>query len=191
MFRSKDGFTFEKYCLVEKEQSRDTQAGVIKRGNVCKVYHRGWKGGYPSGATSGYGGRCIVVFYMDEDGNILCQETPVVNGYYYNSAASVIDDRREVLIPTYYYGESEDARFDAYIVDGTRITQVEIDSDKLLKDMGLKWGLFCCGIIATEGKTYMYYVGTTVTHNGIPTSASRTSAVYRVEIKFKSNKLRY
>ena len=192
IYKSRDGFTFEQPKLIEYNQVRDTQPGVILRGDVCKIYGRGWTGGYPTThPESGYGSRNIIVFYADYNGNLMCQETPVVKGKYYNSAAFAIDDHREMIIPTFYSGEDIPVRFDAYIIDGRRITQVNIDSDKMLANGTYKWGLVAPCIIATGGKTYIYYNVLTVSHNQIVTQASRVCNIMRVEIKFKSNSLKY
>ena len=192
IYKSRDGFTFEQPKLIEYNQVRDTQPGVILRGDVCKIYGRGWTGGYPTThPESGYGSRNIIVFYADYNGNLMCQETPVVQGKYYNSAAFAIDDHREMIIPTFYEEDSIPVRFDAYIVDGRHITQVNIDSDKMLANGTYKWGLVAPCIIATGGKTYIYYNVLTVSHNQIVTQASRVCNMMRVEIKFKSNSLKY
>ena len=192
IYKSRDGFTFEQPKLIEYDQVRDTQPGVILRGDVCKIYGRGWTGGYPTThPESGYGSRNIIVFYADYNGNLMCQETPVVEGEYYNNAAFAIDDHREMIIPTFYSGEDIPVRFDAYIIDGRRITQVNIDSDKMLANGTYKWGTVAPCIIATGGKTYIYYNVLTISHNQTVTQASRVCNMMRVEIKFKSNSLKY
>ena len=192
IYKSRDGFTFEQPKLIEYDQVRDTQPGVVLRGDVCKIYGRGWTGGYPTThPESGYGSRNIIVFYADYNGNLMCQETPVVEGKYYTSAAFAIDDHREMIIPTFFEDDNIPIRFDAYIIDGRRITQVNIDSDKMLANGTYKWGTVAPCIIATGGKTYIYYNVLTVSHNQSATSASRVCNMMRVEIKFKSNSLKY
>lgn len=192
IYKSRDGFTFEQPKLIEYNQVRDTQPGVVLRGDVCKIYGRGWTGGYPTThPESGYGSRNIIVFYADYNGNLMCQEIPVVEGKYYNNAAFAIDDHREMIIPTFFEDDNIPIRFDAYIIDGRRITQVNIDSDKMLANGTYKWGTVAPCIIATGGKTYIYYNVVTVSHNQSATSASRVCNMMRIEIKFKSNSLKY
>ena len=69
--------------------------------------------------------------------------------------------------------------------------QVNIDSNKMLANGTYKWGTVAPCIIATGGKTYIYYNVLTVSHNQIVTQASRVCNIMRVEIKFKSNSLKY
>lgn len=125
MWKSKDGVHFEQERESLKEM-HDTQVSIIVRGNVLNVYLRMRENG---GNTT----RQIGVMYIDLDGNILSPPTTLLGDGHYQAAASIIDERRELLLPTYFDEKNDKNWYDAYIVEGTNITHINTNiKDALL-----------------------------------------------------------
>lgn len=157
MWKSKDGIHFEQEREILKEM-HDTQVSIIVRGNVLKVYLRMREDG--SNTT-----RQIGVMYIDLDGNILSPPTTLFGGGYYQAAASIIDDRRELLLPTFFDEKNDKNWYDAFIVEGTKITHINTNiNDALLNPEKDGRGNICPKIITIGYDQYIYYVQRNSSH---------------------------
>lgn len=159
MWKSKDGIHFEQMRVLLNAK-HDTQVSVIVRGNILKVYLRMRKNG-------GNSTRQIGVAYFDLDGNILSPATTLFGDNYYQAGASILDDRRELLLPTYFDEKNDKSWYDAYIVEGTNISHVDTNiNEALLNSEKDGWGTICPKIITIGFDQYIYYVQRNYTHAG-------------------------
>lgn len=173
MWKSKDGIHFEQMRVLLNAK-HDTQVSVIVRGNILKIYLRMRENG---GNTT----RQIGVMYTDLDGNILSPPTTIFGDGYYQAGASIIDDRRELLLPTFFDEKNDKNWYDAFIVEGTKITHIETNiNDALINSEKDGWGTVCPKIITIGYDQYIYYVQRNYTHGN---QLIGNEAKKRVEIR--------
>lgn len=159
MWKSKDGIHFEQMRVILNEK-HDTQVSIIVRGNILKIYLRMRK-------TGGNSTRQIGVMYTDLDGNILSPPTMLFGDYYYQAGASILDDRRELLLPTYFDEKNDLNWYDAYIVEGTNITHIDTNiNEVLINSEEDGWGTVSPKIVTIGYNQYIYYVQRNYTHGG-------------------------
>ena len=149
MWKSKDGINFEDKVEILPDKY-DSMPSVIARGNILKVYHR-----MRSQSTNKK--RVIGVMYLDLNGAILSPLTTIIDDYYYNSAASVLDDRREILFPTYFDQKDPTlTHYDAYIVEGYNYVKCNSSTSAFMFKND-RFGMTSPHIIDINGKNYILY----------------------------------
>lgn len=157
LWKSKDGVHFEQMRVLLNAKY-DSKVSIIVRGNVLKVYLRMRENG---GNTT----RQIGVMYIDLEGNVLSPPTTLFGDYYYQAGASIIDDRRELLLPTYYDEKSDKNWYDAFVVDGTKIIHLDTNiNEALINPEKDGWGIVCPKIITIGFEQYIYYMQWNYTH---------------------------
>ena len=157
LWKSKDGVHFEQMRVLLNAKY-DSKVSIIVRGNVLKVYLRMRENG-------GNSTRQIGVMYTDLDGNILSPPTTLFGDYYYQAGASIIDDRRELLLPTYYDEKNDKNWYDAFVVEGAKITHIDTNINEVLMNSEKDgWGIICPKIITIGFEQYIYYMQWNYTH---------------------------
>ena len=160
MWKSKDGIEFSNRKIILQNLWFDTQnTGVVQNGRI-KLYTRLWN----AAATN----RQNAVVYFDLQGNQLTPVQKLAGDYLYNAAPLAIDDRYEIILPTFYNnrdGLNDDCYVKAYLVDGLFVKEIECGfNQKLSKEVG--WVLISPYIINISGKNYISYHTSTATHDG-------------------------
>lgn len=140
-------------CLNQTSSTFRNNAGMFG-----KVYLRMRENG---GNTT----RQIGVMYTDLDGYILSPPTTLFGDNYYQAGASILDDRRELLLPTFFDEKNDKNWYDAYIVEGTKITHLNTNINEVLMIPGKDgWGIICPKIITIGFEQYIYYMQWNYTH---------------------------
>lgn len=158
MWKSRDGINFEKKIEILPDKY-DGVPSIIVRGNIMKVFHR-------MRSQSSNKKRVIGVMCLDLNGVILSPLTTIIDDFYYNSAASLLDDRREILFPTYFDQKSPNrSHYDAFIVDGNNVLKCS-SSTRAFMVGDDRFGLVMPHIIEVAGVHYILYYQTNKWHHG-------------------------
>lgn len=184
MWKSKNGYDFDfkdKVILLE-DRLHDTQNVIVSRGNVLNLYTRLWN----ETATNRRNG--LAKFNIEG-----CQISPIdtLAGYYvYNSAASYVNNKYDLLQPTYMNNKdgdnkSDDAYFKAYLNSNEGCNEIETNLNKWIKK-DEKWRVVAPGIIDIKGKKYIAYYAWTWSHDE-PQPADGVSRYYLIRIDLYIN----
>ena len=164
MYRSADGVHWEK--IKSYPFYFDNQVSIIVRGNTLKIYMRMRDGNNRED-------RYIGIVYCDLEGNILVPPTIFFGKYLYLAGASAIDDRREILFPTYFNASDSKCFWTCYLVDGDKIYPKEIDFTMLKPDDG-KWREVCPNMVSIGNYQYIYFGGADSLHDEATESTVRS-----------------
>ena len=164
MWKSKNGYDFDfsdKKVLLE-DRLHDTQNVVIPRGDSMYLYTRLWN----ETATNRRNG----VAKYNLDGEMLSPIDTLAGDYVYNSAASYVNEKYDLLQPTYMNNKegdskSDDAYFQAYLASSEN-SCIEIDTNlnQWLKS-DEKWRIVAPGILDIDGQKYIAYYTWTWSHD--------------------------
>ena len=162
MWLSKDGINFTDRTVVLEDMMHDSQCVLIPEDGYFKLYLR-------KSIKLGPGNynRRIATCCLDMSGKPLTEIELVAGERLYNSAASKIDERFDLLIPTYFNNEpglDDSCHFNAYIVDGIYSNEIECPLNKWVAE-DEKWVLAAPGILHLDGKTYIAYYARNTSHD--------------------------
>lgn len=151
LYKSVDGihWTYMKDILNGPTKNMDGYPSVIVRGNIIKMYVRDW--------DSSHKNRQVGVVFLDIDGNIIMPMQRYGLDYVYEAPALPIDDRRELLMPTYFnnmYDNNQQIKLLTYIANGYRYKEIETDINDLVQE-GENWARVCAGSIMISGVRYI------------------------------------
>jgi len=135
MWKSADGYHYELMGQILGDAYRpDTQYAAVVRGNVIKLYLR------ISETVGSQYKRSIAVAYLDIDGNMLTPPYKLIYDYRYTSAACVLDNTRELLIPTWFANninsapKTENAYLETFIVEGDKYEKIDTNINDCLNN---------------------------------------------------------
>lgn len=161
MWKSKDGIHFTDKREILTDRWHDTQNVGLVKGDRIKVFNRLWN---PT-ATN----RQIGVAYVDLDGNLLTKNIKLAGDYLYNSAPIQIDERYEILLPTFFNnkdGKDDSCYLKAFVLDGFYLKEIDCGlNSKIDKSTG--WVMVSPYMINIEGKNYIAYETNTKSHDSI------------------------
>lgn len=123
MYRSADGISWE--LIRTYPRYYDSCPTLIVRGDVIKIYMR-------RRDVDTKQIRYIGVATVDLNGNLIGQPTIFFGKYLYNGGGSRLDDRREILFPTYFNADDSEAHLTCFVVDGDKITPQEVDFSNII-----------------------------------------------------------
>ena len=163
LWKSKDGIEFgDKETLLIRWH--DTQNVMVPRNGRLKLYTRVWGDGWVNRKNA------VAEFSMD--GERLTDIQPLAGDFLYNSAACPIDDRYDVLFPTYFNnkqpaGNSDTCFFKCYVVDGTYAQETPCNLNQWIEP-DEKWVLAAPGFINIGGERYLAYNTRNSSHDTPP-----------------------
>ena len=171
MFKSADGINWGDYdddAIEISEMCYDSHFSAIAYGNIIKIYCRMWdyQEQYPSQ-------RQVGVMFIDLEGNIITSATILFGGGLYNSAAFKIDNKRELLLPTFFDTVNDICNYESFIVDGEKVMHSSDVDDKLKAaipnvpnsgDVKMCWGSVNPGFILKDGDIYITYLQGNYSH---------------------------
>lgn len=169
MFKSSDGIHWGDYdddAIEVSDLAYDTQYSAILYGDVIKVYARNWDYNQPVAYR-----RSIGVMTIDIEGHIISPNTKLFGEGMYNPAAFKIDERRDLLLPTFFDTEHDASKYCAFIVDDKSI-YLSSDIDEMLRanhdltDASHEWGMVCPGFLFIDGDVYFTYCHINKSHDG-------------------------
>lgn len=176
MFKSSNGIDWT-YSKTISGGSHDSPVSVIVRGNLLEVFCRTY-------GPDNYG-RAIGVVYCDIDGN---KYSPVhraisllnADTQLYQASASILDDRRDLLLPTIYNPNTLQETVGCLILDGGHYSQKEIDVSNIITN-DVKSIYFASGVVDIGGNIYKYYE-TRDTDHGHLSLDTTISKIMRVQL---------
>ena len=159
MWKSKDGLEFDGKVLLSTRWN-DTQSVMIPRNGRFKLYTRTWDEEHKD--------RKNAVAEFTPDGELLQDITPLAGDFLYNPAACPVDDRLDILFPTYlnnmYPGMTDTCFFKCFVVDGLYSKELDCDLNKWIEPEE-KWVLAAPGFIRIGDDLYLAYNTRTYSHD--------------------------
>ncbi len=163
MWKSKNGYDFDfqdKKVLLE-DRLHDTQNVMIPRKDVIYLYTRLWNDELTN--------RLNGIAKFDIDGNQISQIDTLKGNYLYNSAATFIDDKYDLLQPTYMNNRDGDKRsdlsyFKAFLNTKEGCEEIETNLNKWIKPDEY-WRIVAPGCITMKGDKYIAYYTWTWSHD--------------------------
>lgn len=184
MWFSKDGIDFSERKVVLDDRMHDSQIILVPEDGFFKMYYR-------QSIKFGPGNynRRIVLRHIDMQGDTLTGMQFVAGERLYNSAASKIDERFDLLLPTYFNNEpglGDPCRFEAYIENGLYSQQIDCPLNDWVEE-DEKWVLAAPGIIEKDGRKYIAYYTRNTSHDE---GRVDKSVIKLIEIRISSDKFR-
>lgn len=162
MWFSKDGINFDRRKVLIEDRKHDSQCALVPGKDCIKLYFR-------QSVKLGPGNydRRIVLCHIDYEGNVLDDYKFISGHYLYNSSASRIDDRYDLLLPTFFNnapGMGDSCRFTAYIQDGLYSHEIDCPLNDYVEE-DEKWAITAPGILHRDGKSYIGYSTRNTSHD--------------------------
>jgi hypothetical protein len=160
LWKSKDGIAFDgKTLLLIKWH--DTQNAMVPRDGKLKLYTRIWADGWTN--------RKIAVAEYSPEGERLTGITPLAGDFLYNAAPCPVDERHDVLFPTYFNnkypaGSTDTCFFKCFVADGLYTREIPCNlNDWMAPDE--KWMLASPGFVTIGGERYLAYNTRNASHD--------------------------
>lgn len=173
MYKSADGVNWTK--IRQYNYYYDTQMSAIVRGSQIKVYMRMRNG-------TGRLDRYVGVMTTDIDGNLLAPPTIFFGKYLYNAAASPLDDRREILFPSFYNVDGNEMYLKCYVVDGKNIYPKNVDFSNIITSAD-KTMYVAPNLVNIGDDYYIFYFVTDQPHTS---SNTRVSTMKMAKVTFNA-----
>ena len=157
LWKSKDGITFTDRKMLY-DFLHDTQNVMIPRGNRWKLYSRVTQEHFKN--------RRMTVAEFDKDGEQISDTEILAGDFLYNTAACQVDERYDLLFPTYYntHGGTTDACFfRCYLADGPFVRELPCALNRWV-EADEKWMLAAPGFVYINGERYLAYNTRTRSH---------------------------
>ena len=157
LWKSKDGITFTDRKMLY-DFLHDTQNVMIPRGNRWKLYSRVTQEHFKN--------RRMTVAEFDKDGEQISDTEILAGDFLYNTAACQVDERYDLLFPTYYntHGGTTDACFfRCYLADGPFVRELPCALNRWV-EADEKWVLAAPGFVYINGERYLAYNTRTKSH---------------------------
>ena len=160
LWKSEDGIGFgDKTMLLIKWH--DTQNAMVPRNGRLKLYTRSWGDNWVN--------RKNVVAEYSMDGERLTDIHPLAGDFLYNAAPCPVDDRYDVLFPTYFNnkypaGSTDTCFFRCYVVDGLYSKEIPCNLNEW-RESDEKWVLAAPGFIEINGERYLAYNTRSAAHD--------------------------
>ena len=180
MWFSKDGIEFVNRKVVLEDRMHDSQCVLVPEDGFFKLYYR-------QSVKLGPGNynRRIVLRHIDMEGNSLTDMQFIAGERLYNSAATRLDDRFDLLLPTYFNNEpglGDPCHLTVYIQNGLYSQQIDCPLNEWIEE-DEKWELAAPGIIEKDGKKYVAYYTRNTSHDE---GRIDRSVIKLVEIRIES-----
>lgn len=157
LWKSKDGITFTDRKMLHRDK-HDTQNVLIPCGQRMKLYSRVTQEGYKN--------RRITLAEFSLDGEQLSDTEVLAGDFLYNNAACYVDDRFDLLFPTYYNthgGTTDTCFFRCYLADGPFVRELPCALNRWVEE-NEGWMLASPGFIIINGERYLAFCTRTETH---------------------------
>lgn len=157
LWRSKDGIVFTDPKLLY-DFKHDTQNVLVPRGKTMKLYSRL--------TQEHYRNRRMTLAEFTLDGEPVKEAEVLAGDFLYNNAACPVDQRYDLLFPTYYntHGGTTDACFfRCYLADGPFLRELPCGLNKWVEP-DEQWTLASPGFVVIDGERYLAYASRTESH---------------------------
>ena len=158
LWKSKDGieFTGKKQLYDSKH---DTQNVLVPRGKRMKLYSRI--------TQEHYRNRRMTLSEFTLEGEQLSVTEILAGDFLYNNAACKVDERHDILFPTYYntHGGTTDAcSFRCYVTDGAFVRELPCALNRWVEE-NEGWALASPGFIFIGGERYLAFATRDASHD--------------------------
>ena len=177
LWKSKDGIEFADPKLLY-DFKHDTQNVLVPRGKRMKLYSRVTQEHYQN--------RRITLAEFNLDGRQLTETEVLAGDCLYNSAACKVDDRYDVLFPTYYNthgGTTDTCLFRCYLADGSFMRELPCELNQWL-EKDEEWFLASPGFILINGDRYLAFCTRTASHENSHTGMVSKYKLIKVELEY-------
>lgn len=178
LWKSKDGLTFtDKKMLYDF--LHDTQNVMIPRGNRWKLYSRVTQEHFKN--------RRMTVAEFDKEGEQISDTEILAGDFLYNTAACKVDERYDLLFPTYYntHGGTTDACFfRCYLADGPFVRELPCALNRWV-EADEKWMLAAPGFVYINGERYLAYNTRTRSHETSQTGMVSKFKLIKVVLEYQ------
>lgn len=157
LWKSEDGISFTDFKVLHKDK-HDTQNVLVPEEKRMKLYSRV--------TQEGYRNRRISVAEFSLGGEQLSATEILAGDFLYNSAACKVDERHDLLFPTYYNthgGTSDACYFRCYLVDGPFVRELPCALNRWV-GADEYWVLASPGFIFIDGERYLAFNTRTASH---------------------------
>ena len=157
LWKSKDGIEFAEPRLLYKDK-HDTQNVLVPRGRRMKLYSRITQEHYKN--------RRMTLAEFTLDGEQTSVTEILAGDFLYNNAASKVDERYDLLFPTYYNthgGTSDACFFRCYLLDGPFVRELPCALNRWI-DADEGWYVAAPGFIFIDGERYLAFNTRTESH---------------------------
>lgn len=158
LWKSKDGIEFTGRRLLSKVK-HDTQNVFVPRGERMKLYSRVTQEHFKN--------RRITVSEFTLDGDQISPTEILAGDFLYNNAACKVDERFDLLFPTYYNthgGTTDTCSFRCYLADGTFVHELRCGLNEWI-EADESWFLASPGFIDIGGDKYLAFNTRTESHD--------------------------
>ena len=182
LWTSEDGINFEDRVLLLKRW-HDTQNVIVPRDGKLKLYTRVWQDDWTNRKNS--------VMEFSAKGERLSDMATLSGDYVYNSAACRLDDRYDVLFPTFfnnkYPGATDSCFLKCFVVDGLFTRELPCELNRWIEP-DEKWVLVAPGFITIGENRYLAYNTRTTSHDS-PVDESSVSRykLIKVDVRYEGD----
>ena len=158
LWKSKDGISFSERKMLY-DFKHDTQNTLVPRGDRMKLYSRLTQEHFQN--------RRVTLTEFTLDGDQVSDTEILAGDCLYNSAACKVDERYDLMFPTYYNthgGTTDTCCFRTYVVDGSYVRQLPCDLNRWITPDEL-WALASPGFITIGGDRYLAFATRTRSHD--------------------------
>ena len=178
LWKSKDGITFTDRKMLY-DFLHDTQNVMIPRGNRLKLYSRVTQEHYKN--------RRMTVAEFNQEGEQISDTEILAGDFLYNTAACKVDERYDLLFPTYYntHGGTTDACFfRCYLADGPFVRELPCALNRWV-EADEKWMLAAPGFVYINGERYLAYNTRTRSHETSQTGMVSKFKLIKVVLEYQ------
>ena len=158
LWKSKDGVEFTGRKLLY-DFKHDTQNVLVPRGKRMKLYSRK--------TLEHFRNRRMTLAEFTLDGDQVREPEILAGDFLYNNAATKVDDRYDILFPTYYNthgGTTDTCSLRCYIADGPFMHELPCEMNRWIDDSE-EWELVSPGFIDINGDKYLAFATRTASHD--------------------------
>ena len=162
LWKSEDGIVFgDKTLLLIKWH--DTQNVMVPRNGKLTLYTRTWADNWTN--------RKNAVAEYTPDGERLTEITPLAGDFLYNAAPCPVDERHDLLFPTYFNnkypaGSTDTCYFKCFVADGVYTREIPSNLNHWMEP-DEKWMLAAPGFVSVGGERYLAYNTRNVSHDAL------------------------
>lgn len=180
LWKSKDGITFTGRRQLY-DFKHDTQNVLVPRGQSMKLYSRV--------TQEHYRNRRVTLATFTLDGDPVKEAEVLAGDCLYNSAACQVDDRYDLLFPTYYNthgGTSDACSFRCYLADGPFMRELPCELNQWV-EADESWYLASPGFVIINGERYLAFNTRTASHEFSHTGMITKYKLIKAEVKYNQD----
>ena len=178
LWKSKDGIEFaERKVLYDFKH--DTQNILVQHGDRLKLYSRLTQEHYQN--------RRVTLAELTLDGEQVGETEVLAGDCLYNSAATKVDERFDLLFPTYYNthgGTTDTCSFRCYLADGPFMHELPCELNRWVEE-DEAWALASPGFIFINGERYLAFSTRTAAHDSSYTGMISKYKLIKVVLEYE------